>query len=117
MSPLTMSGQAVCVLLFFRSRHCLFPIVLNPRISYEGLRTDTDRDSLALDHIIRAKANLREYYLSNYAKKSPAPLQTQPTSTTLQNGSPQKVDFLSRYNKLTQTDIDELEEYFKLPQE
>jgi len=102
---------------FDESPYYVWAGFLDPRISYDGLQVDADGDPSALDHIIHAKANLQEYYLSNYAKKSSVPLQMQPTSTTSRSGSPQKVDFLSRYNKLSRTNIDELEEYFKMPQE
>jgi hypothetical protein len=91
--------------------------VLDPCISYDGLRADAADDPSALVHIDTAKRNLHEHYLGNYTKKSPRPLQNQLTPTTFQNGSPQKVDFLSRYNRSARTDVDEVEEYFKLLQE
>jgi hypothetical protein len=93
-------------------------VVLDPRISYEGLWADSEGDPSAQEHIKRCREDLREHYLSDYAKKLTAPpLRAQPTPTTLKNGSPQKVDFLSRYNKPARANTDELEEYFKLPQE
>jgi len=76
---------------------------------------DCDGDSLAIQHIEDAKTELHEYYLKHNVRK--APLQSQLTPTTSQCGSPQKVDFLSWYNKSTHTDVDEFEEYLKLPQE
>jgi hypothetical protein len=90
--------------------------VLDPRISYAGLRSDCDGDPSALEHIDLAKTKLHEYYLKHNmnTNKTPGP-QRSPTSS--QYGSPQKVDFLSRYNKSTRTDIDEFEEFLKLPQE
>ena len=48
----------------------------------------------------------------------PLPVPTAPVvSTSAMDGSPQKVDFTSRYRNLPQAFTDEVQEYFKLPRE
>jgi hypothetical protein len=95
----------------------LFP-VLDPRISYEGLMSDCCDDVTMQNRVERAKDQLHQYYLDNYAKKeSPGPA-TQPAVIKTSSGSPQKVDFTARYKKRPSAMMkDELEEFYKLPQE
>jgi hypothetical protein len=90
--------------------------VLDPRISYEGLLSDCDNDRSAISLLNLFKDRLHSHYLSDYATSSP--VTTTPTQATpsVSSGSPQKVDFTARYKK-ARVFIDELEEYFKLPQE
>jgi hAT family C-terminal dimerisation region len=41
----------------------------------------------------------------------------QPSAPQPPSGSPQKVNFTARYKQRSRTDVDELEEFWKLPQE
>jgi hypothetical protein len=92
--------------------------VLDPRISYEGLKLDYGDDPTLSDHLEDSKTNLFKYLDENYATHSPT-LSTQP-STPIQalptDGSPQK-SFTARYRRKEKYSTNELEEYFKLPAE
>jgi hypothetical protein len=67
-------------------------------------------------HVERAKDQLHQFYLDNYAK-APSPLPTTQPIVTETFGSPQKVNFTAWYKKRLSTVKDELEEFYKLPQE
>jgi hypothetical protein len=45
------------------------------------------------------------------------PVTAQSSTSSISTHSPQKVDFTSRYNKRIRLNIDEIEEFFKLPPE
>jgi hypothetical protein len=88
-------------------------LVLDPRISYEGLQDDAKDDPSALAHIDAAKAELEAHYKAKYARSLPAHLVSSPTPTTSTPASPQRVDFTVRYRRPTRELVDELQEYFK----
>jgi hypothetical protein len=73
-----------------------------------------------LEHLEASKAKLEEHYCAHYANSTP-PRDSRPASSQTivipAPLSPQKVDFTSRYRKTQRAYLDELEEYFKLPQE
>jgi hypothetical protein len=93
--------------------------VLDPRISYEGLKADYADDLMLSDHLEQSKADLFKYFNENYATASTpmssAPSRSVPT-TPLIEGSPQK-SFTARYRRKERSSRNELEEYFKLPAE
>jgi hypothetical protein len=92
--------------------------VLDPRISYEGLKGDCNDDWGMLEHLNSSKLKLKNHYHAHYAHLVPARLERSDSlNTPSSSGSPQKVDFTSRYRKTPRPFLDELEEYFKLPQE
>lgn len=94
--------------------------MLDPRISYEGLKEDYADDLILSDHLEESKSNLSDYFNANYANAIPMPPSSSPPSTRVQPtplaGSPQK-SFTARYRRKEKTSINELEEYFKLPTE
>jgi len=90
--------------------------VLDPQIGYEGLIADCGDDVMLQQHVEDTKDQLRQYYQDKYVTLTPAPA-TQPASTETPSGSPQKVNFTARYKKHPSTLKDELEEFYKLPQE
>ena len=91
---------------------------------YEGLKSDCSSDPSLLADLDNAKSKLKTFYQQNYMRCSHA-TQLQPTpSVSLvasQNssvsGSPEKVSFTSRYQMKDRIMVDEVDEYFKLPQE
>ena len=95
--------------------------VLDPRISYEGMKIDYANDPMLAEHLKQSKSNLFNYFHENYAHavvstpssvNSPSPsVQTEPIV-----GSPQK-SFTARYRRKEKPSVNELEEYFKLPAE
>jgi hypothetical protein len=96
----------------------MFP-VLDPRISYEGMKVDYADDLILSDHLKESKSNLFDYFNANYANTIPAP--SSAPSASVQSvpivaGSPQK-SFMARYRRKEKASINELEEYFKLPAE
>ena len=63
-------------------------------------------------HLEKSKLKLEAHYRADYAK----PI-SMPVTSSISTCSPQKVDFTSRYNKHIRLNIDEIEEFFKLPPE
>ena len=92
--------------------------MLDPCISYEGLKIDYGDDMILSDHLEDSKTNLFKYFDKHYAMHTPTP--STPPSTPVQaqpvNGSPQK-SFTARYRRKEKYSTNELEEYFKLPAE
>jgi len=92
--------------------------VLDPRISYEGLKMDYSNDLTLSNHLEDLKTNLFSYFDENYPLHCPTP--SPPPSTPAQalsiNGLPLK-SFTTRYRQKLNYSTNELEEYFKLPAE
>lgn len=93
---------------------------------YEGLKSDCESDPTLIKDLHAAKKLLKTFYWKNYANKSRSlPLQPSPSTSSISSGngssnspqSPEKVNFTLRYQKRDRVVIDELEEFFKLPQE
>jgi hypothetical protein len=91
------------------------PTVLDPRISYEGLREDCRDDADLLADLTSSKAALMAEYLSMYASKEAQPVSTPLPISTNPDNSPRK-DFTQRYNKSHVGDepLNELLEYFRI---
>jgi hAT family C-terminal dimerisation region len=94
-------------------------LVLDPRISYEGLKMDYSDDPTLSDHLKDSKIKLFDYFDANYATL-PNSMPSSPPSTLVHalpvDGSPQK-SFTARYRRKMNYSTNELEEYFKLPAE
>ena len=90
--------------------------VLDPRISYQGLLADCGDDISLKSHIELAKEHLTTCYQEQYMPQAPTTA-PQPLAPKPSSRSPQKVNFTARYKQRSRTDIDELEEFWKLPQE
>jgi hypothetical protein len=101
--------------------------VLDPRISYEGLKIDYANEPMLSELLEQAKSNLFDYFRDNYVhtvavSSTPPSVDSVPspsvrTSPTTGMGSPQK-SFTARYRRKEKAEsINELEEYFKLPTE
>jgi hypothetical protein len=67
-------------------------------------------------HLEKTKGRLHAHFRAKYDRLPLAPA-APVASTSAINGSPQKVDFTSRYRNLPQAFTDEVQEYFKLPRE
>jgi hypothetical protein len=97
--------------------------VLDPHISYDGMKLDYEDDISLTEYLESAKLSLHTYFLNNYAGKHVAPSHSSfahSSATTMWShldGSPQKVNLTVQYWKAPQALVDELEEYFKLPHE
>ena len=48
-------------------------LVLDPRISYEGMKSDYADDDILTDYLETAKVSLHRYFHDNYAGKNAAP--------------------------------------------
>jgi hypothetical protein len=99
----------------------IFLVVLDPRISYEGLKHDFRHDDDLLSDLEDAKTKLDEYFRRNYADRvSSAPVQSTSSapvqSTSTIRPSPQK-DFTQRYRVQPRAVLDELRDYYSLPRE
>ena len=65
--------------------------MLDPRISYEGLKMDYGDNLTLSDHLEDSKTNLFEYFNDNYATlHSPTPSSPPPSTAPALDGSPQK---------------------------
>lgn len=94
-------------------------LVLDPRISYEGMKADYVDDLMLSNHLERSKSSLFDYFNENYANIILIPSSSPSMSVRsapMAAGSPQK-SFTARYRRKEKTSINELEEYFKLPAE
>ena len=92
--------------------------MLDPRISYEGLKEDYAQDADLLTDLEKAKSALHTFYHDNYSNiTSSTDKRSSTTAPLIQNGSPRKVDFTARYKRTNRRVSDELEDYFKLGQE
>jgi hypothetical protein len=99
----------------------LLLLVLDPRISYEGLRVDYADDPILLDHLEQSRTRLSTYFNTHYARANmPAsPSESAPSASCTAppaGGSPQK-SFTARYRRKEKGPVNELEEYFKVPAE
>lgn len=91
--------------------------VLDPRISYEGLKGDFAHDKDLLDHLKSAKSALQGHFDTHYAGRTVAPIVHQPiASSTNPFASPQK-NFFARYEVQTRDVVDELRDYYSLSRE
>ena len=102
-----------------------FPPVLDPRIMYEGLKSDYASDPSLLADLDESMSKLKTFYQQNYARRCLQPAKLRPSqslsSVSSRNshagGSPEKVNFTSRYQMKDRVLVDEFDEYFKLPRE
>jgi len=100
----------VCQHVTFNYAIAYTPTVLDPRITYEGLKLDFANDPILLADLEKSKSLLCEFYKKNYAT-SPAP------SEGINNVHPKSShtsDFTAHYESIIPDVIDELEEYFKI---
>lgn len=100
------------------------PPVLDPRISYTGLKMDYSDEPLLDDHLEKSMLDLRTYFDKHYLHPTtsiPArPSTPPPTSSAATHdiSSPQKVNFMARFQMDDDNaTTDELTDYFKLPRE
>ena len=94
--------------------------MLDPRISYEGVKEDYEDDEDLLTHLEDSRSCLDQFFKQNYvkAKRGTSVSVTGSTSSVGPDvGSPKKVNFTARYQKKDRLEVDELEEYYKLPRE
>jgi len=98
--------------------------LLDPRIMYEGLKSDCISDPSLLADLDDSKFKLKRYYKKHYAQlprlTNIHPSQSLSSVSSQSNSvgrSPEKVNFTSRYQMKDRTVVDEFDEYFKLPRE
>ena len=119
-------GLHICGLLshWIHSDAILLP-VLDPRISYKGMKADYADDSILSNHLEQSRSDLVDYFNANYSNTIPVPSSSPSAppvyvqsadSAPMTHGSPQK-SFTARYCRKEKASINELEEYFKLPAE
>ena len=84
--------------------------VLDPRITYEGLKLDFANNPGLLADLERSKKLLEEFYNSNYAA-SPVRCDDFDDSHPI---DPHMSDFTSHYSSINAEVVNGLEEYFKI---
>jgi hypothetical protein len=102
--------------LLVKSLFLMIYSVLDPGISYERLKADYADDHDLLEALESAKAELEPHYDILYAPSLSTPASSPPPSTFDDTGSPQKIDFRSRYRTQGAAGAvkNELVEYFRL---
>ena len=94
--------------------------VLDPRITYEGVNEDYASDIDLSTYLESAKQSLQDYYQINYTNRNITSTTTATVSPTVLSPSSAEpastVDSVAQY-KVSKVYINELEEYFKIPQE
>ena len=96
--------------------------MLDPRISYEGMKLDYAGDEMLAEYLESSKTNLYDYYETHYANKHSTPSQHAsdpvpgPLNASTHSRSPQK-NFTLRFRQKAKAFTNELDEFFKLPQE
>lgn len=100
----------------------MFPTVLDPRIMYSGLETDTGEDPTLLGDLQTSKLQLQRFYERDYAPKPSTPANATLVPSTGTNVAAtsvpsQKINFTSRYQRKHRVAVNELEEFFKLEPE
>ena len=93
-------------------------LVLDPQISYEGVKEDYEDDEDLLTYLEDSHSCLDQFFKQNYVKAKYGTTLSATGSTSSVGpavGSPKKVNFTARYQKKDCLQVDELEEYFKLP--
>ena len=91
---------------------------------YEGLRRDCASDPTLLTDLNNARHQLKTFYNKNYANRTcRTPLQSSRSSSSFSSASgslphsPEKVNLTLRYKKEDRVVVNELDEFYKLPQE
>jgi hypothetical protein len=90
--------------------------VLDPHILYQGLLADCSDDVSLKSHLKLAKEHLNAHYHEQYMPETPTTA-PQPSAPQLSSHLPQKVNFTAQYKQRSCTEINDLEEFWKLPQE
>ena len=127
MSLCTILGLVVCFMpsptLFFTDNWPLFSL-LDPQITYEGLRRDCASDPTLLTDLNNAQHQLKTFYNKNYVNWThQTPIQSSQSSSSFSSTSgslphsPEKVNITSCYKKEDWVVINKLDEFYKLPQE
>lgn len=91
-----------------------YGLVLDPRISYEGIRGDYEDDFDLSSYLETAKTLLHAHYENNYVTAATPATETADPPPTDSRALPQKKSFTDRYKRRERVSIDELAEYFKL---
>ena len=97
-------------------------LVLDPCISYEGMKLDYAHDPILSEYLKSSKKDLHEYYETHYANKHNPPSQISTTQAFSSSSLaaplhlPQK-NFTACFHWKTTTTLNELDEFFKLPPE
>jgi hypothetical protein len=92
-----------------------FFLVLDPRISYEGVCEDYANDQDLLEYLESSKLLLHTHYIQHYSSHADSLSQSTNPIQSASDESPSKVNFTSRYKKKDTMLRDELDKYFKLP--
>ncbi|KAG9226778.1 hypothetical protein CCMSSC00406_0009676 [Pleurotus cornucopiae] len=89
----------------------------HPRISYEALKDDYKDDYTLLTHLEACKASLEAHFEVHY-KRNVAPIPLSASSSTQSiNSDSSQVDLLSRYRRKERAVMNELDGFWRLPQE
>ena len=111
------------MVFYLTSDNCL----LDPWISYDGMKADYANDDTLAEHLESSKSTLFDYFHKYYMNKatpdsSPSstmapPLVLSPSQSMSSTLGSLKKSFTARYHWKDKPAVNELEEYFKLPLE
>ncbi|KAF7349017.1 Transposase-like protein [Mycena venus] len=106
---------------FDTSPYYLWAALLDPRISYEGLKQDYESDPTLLQSLDDAKDELYTEYTTHYAKSPSLASPGDTAASTTGPTSPSKFDFLGRYKRSNVSPTSqlkrELDKYFEMTAE
>ena len=107
-SILYLGHAYVCVIFDHALAH--IPAVLDPRITYKGLKLDFKNDPVLLVDLDKSKSRLREYYNKYYVVSPAPPRDTNNACPKLSSTS----DFTACYESIIPDSINKLDEYLKI---
>lgn len=116
-------GLRVCLTVTLLVLCLIYFQVLDPRISYDGMKLDFEGDLGLTEYLDNVKLLLHMYFSNNYAGKHVTPSHgslAHSSTMTAQphlDSSPHRVNFTARYQRVPRASVNELEDYFKLPRE
>ncbi|KAL4258202.1 hypothetical protein AB1N83_010425 [Pleurotus pulmonarius] len=103
---------------FDQSPYYTWAALLDPRIGYNGVKSDYEDDPDLLAYLEEVKNELQEHFDTNYRTSQSAPSREGSlTSVSSANPSNAKYDFTSRYKQREQPAINELLEFWQLQPE
>ncbi|KAF8657301.1 hypothetical protein AX16_002254 [Volvariella volvacea WC 439] len=94
----------------------IWSCLLDPQISYEGLKADYKSDVELTDFLEKSKTLLFSYYNHNYTQCGPM-MSLTPSIASSSHNTPnsERMNFMQRYKRADCHNINKLNENFKLP--
>ncbi|KAL0945055.1 hypothetical protein HGRIS_014971 [Hohenbuehelia grisea] len=105
---------------FDESPYCMWASLLDPRISYEALKSDYTDDPILSEYLESSRAKLEQHFNKFYKTNNSTPTSEASSTSSapaVNTGHPQRISFVARYKRVQQATSDELEEFWRLAPE